>query len=147
VQVAADRAHDDLPGVEPDPDLDKEALAPAHALGVAAHCLVHPQRRVAGPHRVILVGQRRAEERHDSITHHLVHRALVAMDSFHHQLEDGIEEPARLLGIAIGQKLHGALEVGEEHRHLFAFPFQGALGGEDLLGEVLGGVGLGGGEA
>jgi hypothetical protein len=87
---------------------------------------------------VILVGQRRAEERHDPVAHHLVHRALVAVDGFHHPLEDGIEELARLLGVAVGEQLHRALEVGEEHRDLLALAFEGGLGGEDLLGEVLG---------
>ena len=38
---------------------------------------------------------------------------------------------------------HRALEVGEEHGDLLALAFEGALGGEDLLGKVLGGVGLG----
>ena len=96
---------------------------------------------------MILVGQRRAEERHDPVAHDLVHRALVAVDRLHHALEDGVEELARLLGIAVGEQLHRALEVGEEHRDLLALALEGGLGGEDLLGEVLGGVGLGRGEA
>jgi hypothetical protein len=42
---------------------------------------------------VIFVRERRAEQRHDAVAHHLVHRAFVAMHGFHHPLEDGIEEP------------------------------------------------------
>jgi hypothetical protein len=61
---------------------------------------------------------RRAEERHDPVAHHLVDGALVAMDRFHHQLEDGIGEVARFLGIAVSEQLHRALEVGEEHRDI-----------------------------
>ena len=61
-------------------------------------------------------------------------------------LEDGVEELARLLGVAVGEQLHRALEVGEEDRHLLALAFERGLGGEDLLGEVLGGIGLRGGE-
>jgi hypothetical protein len=38
-------------------------------------------------------------------------------------------------------------EVSEQHRDLLALTFQGALGSQDLLGEVLGRVGLGGAEA
>ena len=56
---------------------------------------------------------------------------------------DGIEQLARLLGIAVGEQLHRALEVGEEHGHLLALALQRGLRGEDLLGEVLGRVGLG----
>ena len=91
---------------------------------------------------MILVGERRAEERHDPVAHHLVDRALVAVDGLHHALEDGIEELARLLRIAVGEQLHRALEVGEEHGDLLALAFEGSLGGEDLLGEVLRRVGL-----
>ncbi len=104
--------------------------------------LLHPERRVAGAHRVVLVGERRAEERHDPVAHHLVDGALVAMDGLHHALEDGVEELARLLGVAVGEQLHRALEVGEEDRDLLALALQGGLRGEDLLGEVLGGVGV-----
>jgi hypothetical protein len=91
---------------------------------------------------MVLVGQRRAEERHDPITHDLVDRALVAVDGLHHAFEDGIEELPSLLGVAVGEQLHRAFEVCEEHGHLFALAFEGSLRGEDLLGEVLGGVGL-----
>ena len=45
-------------------------------------------------------------------------------------------------GVAIGEQFHRALEVGEENGHLLTLAFERALGGEDLLGEVLGGVGL-----
>src|SRR5262245_17278335 len=47
------------------------------------------------------------------------------------------------VGVAIGQQLHRALEVGEEHSDLLALTFQGALGSQNLFGEVLGGIGLG----
>jgi hypothetical protein len=40
-------------------------------------------------------------------------------------------------------QLHGALQIGEEHRDLLALAFESGLGDEDLLGQVLGGVGRG----
>jgi hypothetical protein len=55
------------------------------------------------------------------------------MDGLHHPLEDGIQELPGFLGIAVGQELHGALEVGEEDRDLLALPFQRGLRGEDAL--------------
>ena len=91
--------------------------------------------------------ERRAEERHDPVPHHLVDRALVAMDGLHHPRENGIENRARLLGVAIGEQLHGALEVGEEDGHLLALALEGGLGGEDLLGKVPRCVGLRGAES
>ena len=54
-----------------------------------------------------------------------------------------IEEFARLFGIAVGEQLHRAFHIGEQHRDLLALAFERALGGEDFLGEMLGGVGFG----
>jgi len=65
------------------------------------------------------------------------------MDRLHHPFKDGIEDLARLLGITVGEQLHRALEVGEKDGHLLALAFERGLGSEDLLGEVLGSVGLG----
>jgi hypothetical protein len=91
---------------------------------------------------VVLVRQRRTEEGHDAVAHHLVHGALVVMHGLHHAFEHRIEELSGFLGVAVGEQFHGPLEVGEEHRDLFALAFESALGGEDFLGEVLRGVGL-----
>src|SRR6266568_1868866 len=55
----------------------------------------------------------------------------------------GVENRAGLFGIAIGQELHRSLEIREENRHLLALAFEGALGGEDPVREMLGGVGVG----
>src|SRR5262249_43909285 len=72
--------------------------------------------------------------------HHLVDRALVAVDGLHHQLEHGIEDLARLLGIAVGQEFYRALQVGEERRDLLALTLERAFGRENPLGEMLWGV-------
>jgi hypothetical protein len=53
------------------------------------------------------MSERRAEERHDPS-----HR---------------VEDPSGLLGIAIGEQLHRALHVGEQHRYLLALAFERAL--------------------
>jgi len=66
---------------------------------------------------------------------------------FHHLVENRIEDPARLFGITVGEELHGTLEVGEQHGHLLALAFERGLGHQDPLGEVLGDVGFGSGEA
>jgi hypothetical protein len=91
---------------------------------------------------VVFAGEGRAEERHDSVAHDLIHRALVAVDRLHNPLQDGVEELPSLLGVAVGEQLHRALQIGEEDRDLLPLAFQGGLGGEDLLGEVLGSVAL-----
>ena len=106
VEIAADRADDDLARVEPDPDLHVQSLLAPQLLGIPADGVLHGQGRVAGAHRVVLVRQRRAEERHDPVAQHLVHGALVAMDGLHQPFQDRVEQTLRLLGIAVGQELH-----------------------------------------
>ena len=91
---------------------------------------------------MVLMGEGRPEEGHDPVAHDLVDGALVAVDGLHHPFEDGIEELPRVLGVTVGEQLHRALEVGEEHRDLLALAFEGGLGRENLLGEVLGRVAL-----
>ena len=91
---------------------------------------------------MVLMSQRRAEEGHDPIAHDLIHRPLVAVDGLHHVLEDGIKQLARLLGVPVGEQLHRALEIGEEHGDLLPLAFKRALGDKDLLDEMLGGVDL-----
>ena len=101
---------------------------------------------IAGADRVVLVGDRRAEQGHDAVAHDLVDGALVAVDGLHHPLEDRIEQLARLFGVTVGQQFHRALEVGEENGHLLPLALERRLRREDLLGEVLGRVGLRGRE-
>jgi hypothetical protein len=83
---------------------------------------------------MVFVCQRRAEQGHDPVAHHLVHRALVVMDGLHHALQHGVEEPARLFRIPIGEDLHRAFEICEEDAHLLALALQSALGSEDPVG-------------
>ena len=59
VQVVADRPHHHLAGVEPDADLHREPVGAAHLLGIAAHRRLHGQGGIAGPHGMVLMGQRR----------------------------------------------------------------------------------------
>src|SRR5258705_7638324 len=142
-EIVADRADHHVAGVEPDADLDLDPLASLEILPVAVDRILHPERGVAGAQRMILVGQRRAEERHDAVAHHLVDGPLVVMDGLHHALQDGIQELARLLRIPVRQQLHRALQVGEEHRDLLALAFEGSLRGEDPFRQMTRRVRLG----
>jgi hypothetical protein len=49
------------------------------------------------------------------------------VDGVHHVLEHGIEELAGILGVALGQQLHRALEIGEEDGDLLALAFERGL--------------------
>ena len=66
-QVAADRAHDNLAGIQPNADLHVNAVSMKDVRRVALDPFLHAQRRVASPHRMILVGKGSAEDSHDAI--------------------------------------------------------------------------------
>ena len=110
-EVRADGADHDLSGVQPDPYPDRDTESAERLFRVTLHQLLHAQGGVTGPHGMVLVGDGRAEQRHDPVAHHLVHGPLVTVDRLHHALEHRVEELARLLGIAVGQELHRALEI------------------------------------
>jgi hypothetical protein len=138
VQVAPDGPDDHLPRVQTDPDLYLDAVGAAGLLGIAAERGLHVVRGVARPHGVVLMRQRGAEERHYPVAHDLVDRPLVAVNGLHHALEHGIEELAGLFRVPVGEQLHGALEVGEQHGDLLALALQGGLRGQDPLGRCFG---------
>ena len=90
VQIAADRAHDDLAGVEADTVLHFDAVRATRLVRVALQRVLHPQCRVAGAHGVVFVGDRGAEQRHDAVAHHLIDGAFVVVRRLHHVLEHRI---------------------------------------------------------
>jgi hypothetical protein len=141
VEVAADRADDDLAGVEADADVHRHAERAMHALRVLADALLHAKRGVARSDRVLFVRDRRAEQRHDAVAHHLVDRALVVVHGFDHPLEHTVEQSARVLGVAVGEQLHRSLEVGEEHGDVLALALERVLRRADPLGQVRRGIG------
>ena len=139
-QVVADLAHHDLAGVDPDAHREGEPVLALHLPRVAPELVAQMQRRVARPLGVVLVGDRRTEERHDPVAGVLVDRALEAVDAVRQDLEEAVQDPVPLLGVDLLGQLHRALHVGEEHGDLLALAFQGGLRLEDLVGEVLRGV-------
>ena len=96
-----DRAHHHLARVHTDANLDRRAPLLAQLACVALDVLLHLERREQGPLRMVLVRDRRPEQREDPITGGLHDITLVAMRRFAHQLERGIDEPARLLRVEI----------------------------------------------
>ena len=89
--------------------------------------LLHPERRITSAHGMILVGDRGAEQGHDSIAHNPVHGALVAVDRLNHAFEHGVEELLRVLRVAISKQLHRTLDVGEQHGDLLPLALEGCL--------------------
>src|SRR5215831_10753248 len=139
-EIAADRANNHRAGVEPNTNLNGDPSGALQIVPITADALLHPEGGIARSDRVVLMGNRGSEQRHDPVTHDLVDRALIAMDRFHHLLEHRVEHPAGLLGVTVGQQLHRALEIGKEHGDLLALALERIPGRENLLGEVPRGV-------
>ena len=83
----------------------------------------------------------RTKQRHDAIAQHLVDRAFIPVHRGHHVLQGRIKELLGGFRVAIAHQLGGALEVGKQHGDLLALAFHGIAGMQDLLGQILGGVG------
>jgi len=139
-QVVTDLSHNYRARVEAHADREAEFLLALELLRVALEILSEVERRIAGALRVVLVGDRRSEERHDPVARVLVDRALEAMHPVGQDLEEAIHDLVPLLQIDALLKIHGALDIREEHGHLLALPFQGAAEGQDLVDQVLGRV-------
>ena len=129
MQVAADRADEHLARIEPDPDRQRRLAAAA--LAEPAHGVLHRERRGTGAYRVVLDGDRCPEQRHDAVTHDLVHGAAVAPHGLDHRLEHRIERRPRVLGIARGQQCHRALQIREQDRDVLALALEGDPRGGD----------------
>ena len=93
------RAHHGFAGVDTDTRLDWRIPRLRHFRRVAAHLLLHAKCRIERALRMILMRDRRAEQREDAITSGLHDVAVVAMGRIDHQLEGRIDDGARLLGI------------------------------------------------
>jgi len=143
-QVVPDLAHHHLARVDADAHGEVEALGEAQLVGVALERIAQVQRCVAGAPRVVLVGDRRAEERHDAVSGVLVDGALEAVDALREDLEEALEDRVPGLGIHLLRQLQRLLDVGEQHRDLLALALQRRLGPKDAVDEMLRGVVAGG---
>src|SRR5260370_20338360 len=85
------------------PELDSAVRRPMRRIGKGGGNISRSPNRAVAP-----------LFRGDPVAHDLVHRALVAVDGFHHAFQYRIEELACLLGVAVGEQLHRALERGED---------------------------------
>ena len=91
---------------------------------------------------MILMGDRRAEQRHDPVAHDLVDGALVAMHGIHHHADRAIEDAARLFRVSAFDDRERALDVGEQHRDVLALAGQLRTSVKDALGEMVRRVGV-----
>jgi len=136
-EVAANGAHDDEAGVDPDTDAELHTVRAPHVSAQGVETLLDRQGGAERALSVVLVGDGGAEERHHAVAEELVDRSLVAVDGLENDLEGAVHDRVDFFGIqALGHRREAG-DVGEEHRHLLALAFDGAARAEDLVGEVL----------
>jgi hypothetical protein len=137
-QIIADRADHDLGRVEAHANREVHSLLEAQLVGVAAQLLAEMQRRPAGALGVILVGDRRAEQRHDAVAGELVDETLEALDAGGEEVEKAVHDLRPLLRPDLLGQLHAPLHVGEEHGDRLALALEGGAAREDPVGQMPG---------
>ena len=114
----------DLPGVEADADLQGHTMGAVHLRSILTQGRLHGESRITGPQGVILVGQGRPKERHQTVAQHLVHGARVVVYGVHHTLESRVQELLGRFRIEGTNEGQGVGDIGKEHCHLLALAFQ-----------------------
>ena len=125
-EIVVDGADHHLAGIDAGAHLHLDPVHPPRLLGLRPDRPLHGQRRVGRPHRVVLLRQGRAEQRHDAVAQHLVDGPLVTVHRLHHRANRPIQDVARGFRVAALDELERALDVGEEHGHLLALALQRA---------------------
>jgi hypothetical protein len=134
-QVVADSPDYDLARVEADADGEQHAVLGANLACVRAGGVTKMEGRVAGPLRVILMGDGRAEERHAAVSGKLIDVALEALDGVAENAEEALHDLRPRLGVELFRELHRALHIGEEDGDLLALALDRGFRLADLLGE------------
>jgi len=122
-----DRAHHDFAGVHPDARLDRDSTIGDQLRGVQAHLLLHAQRGIERALGMVLMGNRRPEQREDAVAGGLDDVAVIAAHRIDHQPQRRIDNRARLLGVELRHQLGRALDIGEQRRDHFALAFGGVF--------------------
>src|SRR5262249_25192609 len=135
-------ADDNETSVEALPDPELDTAAPLQFVPIALEGALDTERGMHRAPRMILMSDRRPEQRHDAIAEELVDRAFVPVDFGEHQLEGAGHQPMDDFRVELLTERGETRDIHEQHGDLLALAFEGALRGKDLLGEVLGGVRL-----
>ena len=88
-----------------------------HLLGVLGEGPLDRETRADGPLRVVLVGDRRAEQGDQPVPGELRHGAVVALHLLRHEADDLIEEELRALRAETLSDRRRAGHVGHENGH------------------------------
>jgi hypothetical protein len=104
-----------FPGGDTDPkDKVRPVLLLEHGVELS-QALLHGEGGAHGALGVVLIDPRHPENGHDGVAGELLDGATEGLDLLTHLVEEGRQERAEVLGVALGGKLRRALEVGEQN--------------------------------
>jgi hypothetical protein len=137
-QVVADRPHHDLAGVEADSQPELDPVLGLELLGELRDGVADRQRRVAGPPRVVLVGDRGAEQRDGTVAGERIDGALEAVDLLGDQCEEAVHHRVPALRAESLGDAHRTDDVAEENRDQLSLARQRGGVGADPRREMPG---------
>ena len=142
-QIVPDRADNHGSGVESYADFELYAALPLYLVSIRLYRLLNGQGRIARPLCMIFVGDRCTEQGHDAVAGKLIDGSLVSVDFIHQDLETSVHDLVDFFGVELFS--HGGVigHVGEKHGNQLPLPFESASGGENLVSQEFGRVGLG----
>ena len=111
------RSNDDLAGVD--------ANANGRRVFDLSDVLDHGKRRATCPDRVILLRDRRAEQRHDAVALQLVHRSFKPGDGFAHRRRDDPEPMVGFLRVEMIDEGGRSGDIGNKHRQALSLSLAG----------------------
>jgi hypothetical protein len=126
-QVITDRPHHHRAAVNPDPDRHLRASG-------------DPQRGKDSVPGMVLMRDRRPEQRHEPIAEELVDRALITVHLGQRGLEEPVDHQVELLRAQLRRQRTRAHDVAKQHAHLLALTLDSTADGQDLLADMCRGV-------
>ena len=124
-----DRTDDHFAGVDADARFNRHSAIGDQLRRVTFQFFLHPERGIERALRMVLVRDRRAEQREDSVAGALHDVAVVAPHRIDHQLQRRIDNRARFFGIEVLFELGRALDIGEQRGDGLALAFEIFRGG------------------
>src|SRR5262245_17643076 len=134
-QIITDFRHHHFARVKAHADRESKAILETYFVRITPELLLNVECRVARPLSVVLMRNRRPEQRHDPVAGKLVDRAFEAMNAVGEDRKEAIHNRVPLLGIDLFSEVHRALHVREEDGHLLALAFESGTRRQDLLSE------------
>jgi len=125
VTAGVDHPQNHFACVDPDASFDRRPALAFQPLAVTSEFLLDCERGAKRTLRMVLMGNRRSEHRKNAVTGQLHYVTVVAMYSAHHKVQYRVDNGAGLLRVELTDKLHRALNVGEERGDRLALALDG----------------------